>query len=244
MEKADKRKTLTDPEYGFLVFHSGDPVPRVIKMIGNPNWGQTPSDRRRIDRKPNPLFAHLAEEKIRARKRPSYAKSTIPGGGNYIGLMHTRPGMNRRNRSEYMPVLKARVYADAKAFAAECVNIYMQKRNPTLDKHGQAALETACEIMRNPLTPIKERIAAARLVMDFTVLKPLPPIPEIINITPPAPPVLTMIEEKPSPKPKPKRKPKPKKVKVEIIPPPPAPVLTALDLLASLHDEPDFRKDN
>jgi len=62
------------------------------------------------------------------------------------------------------------IRAEAKEQAKRIVKI-MSKEYGIEDQYAQAALETAVEVMRMP-GDNRERVAAARLVLDFTKQKP------------------------------------------------------------------------
>lgn len=63
------------------------------------------------------------------------------------------------------------IRAKAKKEAEEVVRIMSEKYNIE-DKYAQEALQTAVEIMRVP-AETRERLAAARLVLDYTKQKPV-----------------------------------------------------------------------
>lgn len=69
-------------------------------------------------------------------------------------------------RKETIEPIRQRVKAEAK----EVVRIMSEQYNIE-DDYAKAALETAVEVMREPGNN-RERVAAARLVLDFTKSKP------------------------------------------------------------------------
>ena len=63
-------------------------------------------------------------------------------------------------------------WAEARSSAKETVQTMVEKQIISDDEKANEALETAITVMRGPSTHQKEKLSAARLVLDFTRAKP------------------------------------------------------------------------
>jgi hypothetical protein len=97
-------------------------------------------------------------EKQREQKAAWYAAN--PGGTSRAGI----PDGMRRADAE-------KVWDEAKAFAKETIQTMVEKNILTDDDKANEALETALTVMRGPVQQ-REKLAAARLVLEYTKAKP------------------------------------------------------------------------
>ena len=128
------------------------------------------------------------QRKARAKsdKKPKFPQKA-PKNNYFATLMQTEEGRELRKQCSNKPRKNAGrpkgvpdgytkheidpIRAKAKKEAKEVVKI-MAEKYEIEDEYGQEALQTAVEIMRVP-GETRERLAAARLVMEYTKSKPV-----------------------------------------------------------------------